>query len=373
MVGFRKSVLDILGTVPVTDRNALLDGRLRAIAPTPPLPDGELPGFVGRRAATDYSVAMPFGYRPEAAAPGASVAVVCHIYHIGLAGEIRQYLDNIPFPADLFVSTDTEVKRAQIARHFADWSKGDVTTRITPNRGRDIAPKLVGFHEVHERYEYVLHLHSKQSWHDRRLAPWRGFLFENLLGSPAVVCSVFEAFARDPQLGMIAPQHYEYVRRWLDWGGNYAAARTVAARMGIRISPKRALDFPSGSMFWARTAALKPLLDLHLAAEDFPDETGQVDGTPAHAIERLYYLICEKAGYRWLKIARPELYLDTSTIVPIDSPMAFDRFVADHGVVLSGPHPLEVAAELPDITSDVPPGLLAALASRREELTQAAE
>ena len=84
-------------------------------------------------------------------------------------------------------------------------------------------------------------------------------------------------------------------------------------------------------------------------------------------------MICEKAGFRWLKIARPELYLDTSTIVPIDSPMAFDRFVADHGVVLSGPHPLEVAAELPDITSDVPPGLLAALASRREELTQAAE
>ena len=98
-----------------------------------------------------------------------------------------------------------------------------------------------------------------------------------------------------------------------------------------------ALDFPAGSMFWARGAALRPLLDLGLSFDDFPAETGQTDGTLAHAIERLFLHSCERAGYGWLKIANPALYFRTDTIVQIRSAEDLDRYVARHCFWLTGP------------------------------------
>jgi O-antigen biosynthesis protein len=307
---------------------------------------------------------VPFGYIPSPASRPASVAVLCHLFHAELADEFRHYLRNIPVPADLFLSTDTEAKRATLAEMFEGWAGGAVELRVMPNRGRDIAPKLVGFRDVHERYQLVLHLHSKMSRHDEVLAPWRTFLLENLLGSPAIVSSVFEAFARLPRIGMIFPQYYEYIRHWLDWGANFPMARQLTDRMGVSLRADAALDFPTGSMFWARSAALAPLLDLDLTFEDFAAESGQTDGTLAHAIERLYLHSCERAGFGWLKIANPALYFDTDTIVGIRSAEDLDRYVAKHCFWLTGPAAPPPAPEAPPIRPAVPPGLLAVLRAR---------
>ena len=57
-------------------------------------------------------------------------------------------------------------------------------------------------------------------------------------------------------------------------------------------------DFPIGTMFWARSAALKPLFDLKLARDDYPPEPIPYDGTILHAIERLLPFVAQHAGYR---------------------------------------------------------------------------
>jgi lipopolysaccharide biosynthesis protein len=54
-------------------------------------------------------------------------------------------------------------------------------------------------------------------------------------------------------------------------------------------------------MFWARPEALRPLLDGSIRIDDFQEEQGQLDGTLAHAIERLYFISAEKAGFKWVK------------------------------------------------------------------------
>lgn len=295
-----------------------------------------LPKEVARSIEIDHSAAVPFAYPTGDAAPP-RLAVLLHLYHEQLAPEFRRYLGNIPFAFDLFVTTDSDIKAAIIARHFTGWTAGAFDVRVTPNRGRDIAPKLLGFREAYDAYDYVLHVHSKISNHADVLANWRGLLLETLVGTPEIVTSVFDAFARRPDLGMIAPQHFEAVRHWVNWGGNFRTAEALARRMGeTSLSLDKATDFPSGSMFWARTAALKPLLDLDLTFEDFDEEKGQVDGTLAHAVERLYFHVCERAGFGWMKIAPRALYPQTPAIVTIDAPAALDAFIAAHGLKLTG-------------------------------------
>ena len=278
-----------------------------------------------RAARRDYSLSVPFAYPIAAAEP--SVAVLCHIFHHELTPVLGGYLRNIPFACHIFVSTDTADKKDDIERYFSDWRTGAVEVRLAPNRGRDIAPKLLAFADVYSRFPYVLHVHSKRSVHDAQLHGWGEFLLENLLGSADIVRSIFEIFSRCPNVGLVSSQHFEPLRPGLGWGDNFELAAGLAARMGVAISRGQRIDFPSGSMFWARSAALQPLLDLRLATDDFPPELGQLDGTLAHAIERLYYFGCERAGFDWVKVARPDLFRSRRRIIPVDGPDTIDAFM----------------------------------------------
>ncbi len=316
----------------------------------------------------DFSAVVPFGY--EASPPAPRLAAICHVYYETMAAEFQRYLRNIPFECDVFISTDQDGKKEIIEAAFAGWDKGAVEVRVVPNRGRDIAPKLVGFADIYPRYDYVLHLHTKASDHADVLATWRGYILENMLGSPAIVRSVFETFTRHPDVGMVACQHFEPVRHWINWGGNFPMAKSLADRMGIDLQPERALDFPSGSMFWARSAALKPLLDLNLTLEDFVDENGQVDATPAHAIERLYFHVCDAAGHRWLKIANPALFGATPAMVYIASPDDLDRFVAQHTPAINSAAFPPPRTELPTPIERPVPELAARLQARALGTTQ---
>ena len=52
-----------------------------------------------------------------------------------------------------------------------------------------------------------------------------------------------------------------------------------------------------GTMFWCRMDYLDPLLDLFLMPSDFDSEKIQVDGTMAHAVERILgKILHEKSG-----------------------------------------------------------------------------
>lgn len=56
--------------------------------------------------------------------------------------------------------------------------------------------------------------------------------------------------------------------------------------------------FVAGSMFWVRLEALRTLLDAPLQPRDFEPESGQIDGTLAHAIERIVAASVAQAGWR---------------------------------------------------------------------------
>ncbi|MBS0427906.1 MAG: hypothetical protein JSR41_11550 [Proteobacteria bacterium] len=275
------------------------------------------PPQAARELGVDQAIALPFVAGPPEFLPQ-RVAAVVHLYHEELAAEFRRYLLNIPVPVDVYISTTDEHRAELIRSAFLNWPLGSVEVRVVENRGRDIAPKLVTFADIYSKYEFVVYLHSKRSHHSGVLALWRLFLLETLIGSRAIIESIFYLFHADPKLGIVAAQHYEPMRQWINWGGNLLRVKELAGRMGIDLpSDFPVLDFPAGSMFWTRTDALRPLLELGLTNEDFSPESGQIDGTLAHAVERIFYFVCEHAGFKWLKVARPELHEHTPNIVSV--------------------------------------------------------
>ena len=274
------------------------------------------------------AAAVPFACDLSAVtAPARGIAVVCHLFYAELASELRQVIGTIPFAADLYFSTDTAAKAERIEQAFGDWTAGQVEVRLSPNRGRDIAPKFVTFADIYASHELVLFLHGKKSLTFDGGGAWRDALYRTLAGSPDIVRSIVALFAAQPDLGIVAPQHHGPIRQFIPWDENFGAAHGLARRFGVMLSRGAPIDFAAGSMFWARTAALRPLLDLKLTHDDFPPERGQVRRTTQHAIERLVLVAAEHAGFGWTRVTAPEHFPADDPVVVIDGPAALQRFL----------------------------------------------
>jgi lipopolysaccharide biosynthesis protein len=104
---------------------------------------------------------------------------------------------------------------------------------------------------------------------------------------------ILDRFAADKELGLVFPDD---PNAW-GWTENKAVAADLAARLGLGPLPDRHFQFPIGTMFWARTAALRPLLALDWGWDAYPEEPLPYDGTLLHAIERLLPSIAVYSGY----------------------------------------------------------------------------
>lgn len=71
----------------------------------------------------------------------------------------------------------------------------------------------------------------------------------------------------------------------------------MTSRMGIPGISAGNDVFPSGSMFWVRLEALRPMLDAHLDEWEFEPEASQIDATMAHAVERIFALVVRAASF----------------------------------------------------------------------------
>jgi lipopolysaccharide biosynthesis protein len=100
--------------------------------------------------------------------------------------------------------------------------------------------------------------------------------------------------AANDQLGLVFPDEPNVI----GWSKNKEIAEDLAHQFGIKELPDRHFNFPVGTMFWARTEALKPLLSKGFRWEDFPEEPLPYDGTVLHALERLLPFVAKKMGYQ---------------------------------------------------------------------------
>ncbi|ROP91268.1 glycosyl transferase family 1 [Stella humosa] len=240
---------------------------------------------------------------------GMRAALHIHLFHTDLGPDLLRRLAVNRHRCDLILTTDTPAKAREIAWSLGAMENGRARVVVVPNRGRDLGAFLTGVGGgMLAGYDVVGHLHGKKARHqsDSQTERWRERLFQSLLGEVhPMMDAILARFAADPRLGLVHPDDPHLIG-WDERPPNAPTsplrsnrhwAGMLAPRLGLDRLPAF-FDFPVGSMFWARRAALQPLFDLDLGWQDYPDEPVDRDGTVLHAIERLFGIVAERAGYR---------------------------------------------------------------------------
>lgn len=220
------------------------------------------------------------------------------VIHAWYMEEFHELLDAI-VASDLSwrLVVTTSAMHAETIRSRLSASRFAFELVITENRGRDILPFLrVAGKLLDEGTQIVLKLHTKRTVHRTDGNLWRRELVERLIGGSRGN-DIFDAFQRQPDLGMVGAEgHIQLLAPYL--GANSDNLDYLSAKAGIPgLDPDTDLFMP-GSMFWIRLDALRPILDANLAEWEFEQEAGQIDGTAAHALERMFCMSARAAGFR---------------------------------------------------------------------------
>jgi lipopolysaccharide biosynthesis protein len=177
--------------------------------------------------------------------------------------------------------------QADSINHLIEKCGFEYQLKEVANHGRDVLPFLKIIPDVvGEGFEVFLKLHTKKSKHRQDGTTWLKDILKKLV-SPGNTKAVIQTFHDNPDVGIVGPQGH-IVPMTTYWGSNQKKVLELAARIGIESEKVMAAPFVAGTMFYGRISGLKPMLNLAISDQDFEPESGQTDGTMAHAIERIF-------------------------------------------------------------------------------------
>ncbi|MGJ7438298.1 rhamnan synthesis F family protein [Streptococcus equinus] len=241
------------------------------------------------------------------------VAVHLHTFYVDLLEEFLQQFDNFNFDYDLFLTTDTEDKKAEIEK-ILDKTGKRARIFLTGNRGRDIIPMLKLKKELTE-YDYIGHFHTKKSpeypyWVGDS---WRNELYQMLIQPADNILANFES---NDNLGLVIadiPSFFRYTKIVDPWNENRFA--DGMNELWERMNLGRKIDFNNlstfimsyGTFIWFKRETLQPLFDLELAPDEIPSEPIP-QHTILHSIERILVYLAWANNYDYA-ISKNDIYI----------------------------------------------------------------
>lgn len=239
------------------------------------------------------------------------VGVHLHVFYVDVARELLRRLAATGVQAELVLTSDTQAKLNQVVGHLQGVEPRLPVrhTEVVVNRGRDMLPwMLVG--SILSEYDIAGHFHTKKTeWSDSWFGgSWMSELMDALIDTADQVVGVFEG---NPRLGVVIPD-IPYVYKMKPRGDAWGQNRGLCAALWKKMGRVEAIDFetldipimPFGNMFWYRPAALDPVFEMGLSASDFDPEPLPVDGTLAHALERMHVYVGWSQGYDFRIVIR---------------------------------------------------------------------
>lgn len=233
------------------------------------------------------------------------IAIHAHVYYENLIIDIIEKTNNIPVNFDLFISTDSLLKKEYINNYLMKSKAHKFEIQVFNNKGRDVLPLIFQMKKNIKKYKYFCHIHTKKSKHIDFGDEWRAYLFNNLLGNTNIISEILTEFENNSNLGFVFPEiYYKVLIRYGNdiLGGNLQYMEQIIKKISnnLKISTKN-LDYPMGNMFWARVGSVYQIFQININNE-FPNEFKQIDGTLMHGIERIWIYIVKYNGFYYKKI-----------------------------------------------------------------------
>ncbi len=241
------------------------------------------------------------------------LAVVIHVYYPDMWPQIVRYLQRLDkakllYDLHITITADNQELQSSLLRQYP---AAHVYT--VPNKGRDILPFVaVAKILLDNNYVSVLKLHTKKSLHWEGGEQWFRATCNDLLPIRRQALRKIVATLEQPQTGVIGAASYYYPLT-VNFEANGSHMTKLLRRIYSYRTARRCLQterqnygFFAGSMFWARLDAVKGTIDKAITSR-YETEAGQVDGTVAHAVERLFCLEPELEGRAIYQLTKGDL------------------------------------------------------------------
>lgn len=206
-----------------------------------------------------------------------------HVYHESYIPQATKIIADFPDAGGILITSPFE----KVLSEFDSTSRGsNLELRLVKNIGRNfgaikqILPTIGTF-------KYLLHLHTKASKHmsSRRVAEWSQS-FWGRLASRDTVLRILSAMDSNAEITISYPELTAILpSSAYRWGGNKKLAESLLASGKLDLLGDQ-IAFPAGGMFICQSPLILDLLN-RLGLEDFPQEPLPLDGSIAHALERL--------------------------------------------------------------------------------------
>ena len=284
-----------------------------------------------------------------------SIAVIIYLYYLDTIKNYITYIEAVPKDYDIYIvsSNDAVLEKA---RGFLE--KREAVYILKENRGRDISAVLIAAAPVLKKYDRVCFIHDKSAnaeYLEEDTAFWIYNLWTNTLGSEAYIRKINQLFDKDKTLGLLAPPepYGEFLSHWYGdtWFENYDTTRQLAERLKLDVEVTQEEQLTTlSTVFWARTAALKKLMDYPWKYEDFPEEPLPIDGTLNHAIERIFPFVVLDAGFTTGVVMRKQYAEELLLLVQRD--MRYMYFLLQERENVSNLHQIRCAGKWVAIAGD---------------------
>ncbi len=234
------------------------------------------------------------------------ISVVVCLYYMETLDQYIGYLKRIPseIRIELYSSQKELLEKAEskLSLH----GRKNCGFHWKENRGRDISTLLVAAKDIVWNSDYICFLHDKSANEDY-LKPdtgkWIENLWENMVSGETYIYNIISLFEENKDLGILFPPEPigDYLFHWYGdtWLANYENTKKLAEELGLSVNISREkMPVGMGTVFWAKSQALKRLFSREWKYEDFSQEPLPIDGTLNHAVERILAIVAEDAGFK---------------------------------------------------------------------------
>lgn len=233
------------------------------------------------------------------------IALILFVYYDSEVDLCLRYINSLPENTNIYIISAKKELLDIYRKKTGDMTLYHFDFRHMPeNRGRDIAAYLVTAADVYAEHDLICCMHDKCSGHVGNGIPGIDFAyhcFENNLATKSYVHNIVHTFQNNPRLGLLVPPVIDF-SEWYptlgrELGGNKSQVKEIYELLSLSIPFDDAPVAPFGTMFWVRGCAFEPLFRYNWRYSDFPKEPLPTDHTILHAVERIYPMVVQEAGY----------------------------------------------------------------------------